>query len=161
MLNRYRTLNNRIQVKKFSHTDESGKARMVDVGDKPMQQRRARAEGFIHLQPDAVRLIRDNEMKKGDVLSVSEIAGIQAAKKTSELIPLCHLLPLTHVSVKATLQEGGVKMEAEVSCTGSTGVEMEALTAVSTALLTVYDMSKAVDQKMHIDGIRLVEKRKE
>lgn len=148
-------------MKKFSHTDESGKARMVDVGDKPQQRRMARAEGFIHLQPDTVRLIRDNEMKKGDVLSVAEIAGIQAAKKTSELIPLCHLLPLSHVSVKANLQERGVKVESEVTCTGSTGVEMEALTAVSTALLTVYDMSKAVDQKMQIDGIRLVEKRKE
>jgi cyclic pyranopterin phosphate synthase len=148
-------------MKKFSHTDESGKARMVDVGEKPRQQRTARAEGFIYLQPETVGLIRDNQMKKGDVLSVSEIAGIQAAKRTSELIPLCHLLPLTHVSVKATLQEGGVKMESEVTCTGPTGVEMEALTAVSTALLTVYDMSKAVDQKMQIDGIRLVEKRKE
>jgi len=148
-------------MNKFSHTDESGKARMVDVGDKPHQQRTARAEGFIHLQPETIRLIRDNEIKKGDVLSVSEIAGIQAAKRTSDLIPLCHLLPLTHVSVQATLQEGGVKMESEVSCTGPTGVEMEALTAVSTALLTVYDMAKAVDQKMQIDGIRLVEKRKE
>ena len=148
-------------MNKFSHTDESGKARMVDVGDKSHQHRTARAEGFIHLQPETIRLIRDNEMKKGDVLSVSEIAGIQAAKRTSDLIPLCHLLPLNHVSVQATLQEGGVKMESEVSCTGPTGVEMEALTAVSTALLTVYDMAKAVDQKMQIDGIRLVEKRKE
>ena len=148
-------------MKQFSHTDEEGKARMVDVGGKPDQQRLARAEGFIHLQEGTIRLIRDNEMKKGDVLSVSEIAGIQAAKRTGELIPLCHPIPLTHVSVKASLKENGVYVTSEVHCTGKTGVEMEALTAVSTALLTVYDMCKAVDPNMQIDSIRLVEKKKD
>ena len=147
-------------MKKFSHTDEAGKARMVDVGGKPEQKRLARAEGFILLQQETINLIRDNGMKKGDVLSVSEIAGIQAAKRTGELIPLCHPIPLTHVSVRATLKEKGVLVTSEVSCTGRTGVEMEALTAVSTALLTVYDMCKAVDKSMQMDAIRLVEKRK-
>jgi cyclic pyranopterin phosphate synthase len=148
-------------MKQFSHTDDQGKARMVDVSGKPDQKRLARAEGFIHLQEATLRLIRDNEMKKGDVLAVSEIAGIQAAKRTGELMPLCHTVPLTHVSVQATLERGGVKVVSEVSCTAKTGVEMEALTAVSTALLNVYDMCKAVDSSMQIDGIRLVEKKKE
>mgnify|MGYP000182063887 CR=1 FL=1 len=148
-------------MEQFSHTDDQGKARMVDVGGKPDQQRLARAEGFIRLQEATLRLIRDNEMKKGDVLAVSEIAGIQAAKRTGELMPLCHTVPLTHVSVQAILEEGGVKVVSEVSCTAKTGVEMEALTAVSTALLNVYDMCKAVDSNMQIDGIRLVEKKKE
>jgi len=148
-------------MEQFSHTDDEGKARMVNVGAKPDQQRLARAEGFIHLQEETLRLIRDNEMKKGDVLSVSEIAGIQAAKRTSELIPLCHPIPLTHISVGATLRENGVVVASEVQCTGKTGVEMEALTAVSAALLNVYDMCKAVDQNMQIDSIRLVEKSKD
>ena len=134
---------------------------MVNVGDKPDQQRLARAEGFIHLQEETLRLIRDNEMKKGDVLSVSEIAGIQAAKRTGELILLCHPIPLTHVSVRASMKENGVYVSSEVRCTGKTGVEMEALTAVSAALLNVYDMCKAVDQNMQIDSIRLVEKSKD
>jgi cyclic pyranopterin phosphate synthase len=148
-------------MKKFSHTDEEGKARMVDVGGKPEQHRLARAEGYIRLQSATLQMIRDNEMKKGDVLSVSEIAGIQAAKRTGELIPLCHSIPLTHVSVQATVEEKGVRVASEVSCTSRTGVEMEALTAVSTALLAVYDMCKAVDKQMQIESIRLVEKRKE
>lgn len=148
-------------MKQFSHTDDQGKARMVDVSGKHDQKRLARAEGFIRLQEATLRLIRDNEMKKGDVLAVSEIAGIQAAKRTGELMPLCHTVPLTHVSVQATLEKGGVKVVSEVSCTAKTGVEMEALTAVSTALLNVYDMCKAVDSNMQIDGIRLVEKKKE
>lgn len=134
---------------------------MVDVGDKGEQPRVARAQGFIYLQAETVNLIRENEIKKGDVLSVSEIAGIQAAKRTGELIPLCHLLPLTHVSVQAYLKEQGVEIESEVRCTGRTGVEMEALTAVSTALLTVYDMCKAVDENMKIGDIQLIEKKKE
>ncbi|MBS3806671.1 MAG: cyclic pyranopterin monophosphate synthase MoaC [Bacteroidales bacterium] len=148
-------------MKQFSHTDGEGKARMVNVGGKPDQQRLARAEGFIHLQEETLRLIRDNEMKKGDVLSVSEIAGIQASKRTGELIPLCHTIPLTHVSVRSSIKENGVYVTSEVQCAGKTGVEMEALTAVSTALLTVYDMCKAVDRNMQIDSIRLVEKRKD
>ena len=148
-------------MKKFTHTDHQGKARMVDVGNKHEVKRIARAKGFIHLQAETVNLIRDNEIKKGDVLSVSEIAGIQAAKKTGELIPLCHLIPLTHLSVQASLKDQGVEIESEVSCTGRTGVEMEALTAVSTALLTVYDMCKAVDETMKIGDIQLIEKKKE
>lgn len=148
-------------MKKFTHTDHQGKARMVDVGNKNEVKRIARAKGFIHLQAETVNLIRDNEIKKGDVLSVSEIAGIQAAKKTGELIPLCHLIPLTHLSVQASLKDQGVEIESEVSCTGRTGVEMEALTAVSTALLTVYDMCKAVDETMKIGDIQLIEKKKE
>jgi cyclic pyranopterin phosphate synthase len=134
---------------------------MVDVGGKPDQKRTARAAGFIRLQDTTVQLIRDNRMKKGDVLTVAEIAGVQAAKRTSGLIPLCHPLPLTLVKVEATLQDEGVAIEATASCTGKTGVEMEALCGVSVALLTVYDMCKAVDKQMELGAIRLVEKRKE
>lgn len=145
----------------FSHTDHSGKARMVDVGEKPIQKRIAVAEGFISLQPETVRLIEENQMKKGDVLTVAEIAGVQAAKRTSELIPLCHNLLLTKVKVVAEIVEGGVKVTSEVHCTGQTGVEMEALTAVSVALLTIYDMCKAVDKTMEIENIKLVSKTKQ
>lgn len=134
---------------------------MVDVGDKGEQNRVARAKGFIELQEDTIKLIRENEIKKGDVTTISEIAGIQAAKRTGELIPLCHPIPLTGVHVQASLKKNGVEVESEVGCTGKTGVEMEALTAVSTALLTVYDMCKAVDGNMKIGEIRLVEKKKE
>ncbi|MGM0531880.1 MAG: cyclic pyranopterin monophosphate synthase MoaC [Bacteroidota bacterium] len=148
-------------MKKLTHTDHQGKAHMVDVGDKNEVRRSARAKGFIYLQAETVKLVRDNEIKKGDVLSVSELAGIQAAKRTGELIPLCHLIPLTHVSVQASLKDQGVEIESEVRCTGKTGVEMEALTAVSTALLTVYDMCKAVDGSMKVDDIQLIEKNKE
>ncbi len=148
-------------MQKFSHTDREGKASMVNVGNKEEQRRIARAKGFIELQDETVKLIRENELKKGDVLTVSEIAGIQAAKRTGELIPLCHPIPLTNVHVQANLKEGGVEVESEVSCIGKTGVEMEALTAVSTALLTVYDMCKAVDKNMKIGDIRLLEKKKE
>jgi len=149
-----------MKVNKLTHTDEKGKANMVDVSAKPQQLRIAKATGNIYLQIETLQLIRDNQMKKGDVLTVAEIAGIQAAKRTGELIPLCHPLLLTKISVKAKLIETGVEVDAEVHCIGSTGVEMEALTAVSTALLTVYDMCKAVDKKMIIQGIRLVEKTK-
>ncbi|MGM0496602.1 MAG: cyclic pyranopterin monophosphate synthase MoaC [Bacteroidota bacterium] len=148
-------------MKEFSHTDKEGKAKMVDVGQKKIQKRIARAEGFIQLQPKTVELIRKNEMKKGDVLTVSEIAGIQAAKRTSEWIPLCHPLPVDQVHVTANLKEEGVWIQSEALYTGKTGVEMEALTAVNAALLTVYDMCKAVDNNMEIGNIRLVEKRKE
>jgi cyclic pyranopterin phosphate synthase len=148
-------------MKKFSHTDSEGKARMVNVGNKEEQRRVARAKGFIKLQAETVKLIRENEIKKGDVLTVSEIAGIQAAKRTGELIPLCHPIPLTGVNVKANLKENGVEVESEVICIGRTGVEMEALTAISTSLLTVYDMCKAVDKNMEIGEIRLIEKKKE
>jgi len=148
-------------MEKLSHTDEHGKANMVDVGHKPDQLRTARAEGFIRLQPETVKLIRVNEMKKGDVLTIAEIAGIQGGKKTSELIPLCHPLAITKLDVKAELTGQGVKVISMARCTGKTGIEMEALTAVSVALLTVYDMCKAVDKEMEISTVKLVEKTKE
>jgi len=147
-------------MKKLSHIDETGKARMVDVGNKPNQKRMARAEGFIRLSPETLKLINDNEIKKGDVLTVAEIAGIQAAKKTSELIPLCHPLQLTKVKVSTEIEEDGVKVCGEAHCLGQTGVEMEALTAVHVALLTIYDMCKAVDKEMLMGGITLIEKTK-
>ena len=148
-------------MKKFSHIDDKGKANMVDVGDKPMQTRTAVAKGFIRLQPETVKLISENQVKKGDVLTIAEIAGIQAAKKTSDLIPLCHPLQITKADVKAVLMDDGVEVTAILKCIGQTGIEMEALTGVSVALLTVYDMCKAVDKKMEIEGVRLVEKIKE
>jgi len=133
---------------------------MVDVSGKPAQLRRARASGRIELAESTVALIRDNNMKKGNVLATAEIAGIQAAKRTPELIPLCHPLGITKVDVTASLEERGVAVTAEVSCVGPTGVEMEALTAASVALLTVYDMCKAVDKGMKIGDIVLIEKTK-
>ncbi|KAB2871614.1 MAG: cyclic pyranopterin monophosphate synthase MoaC [Bacteroidales bacterium] len=144
----------------LSHIDKNGKANMVDVGNKPNQIREARAKGFIKLSVETIRLISENQMKKGDVLTVAEIAGIQAAKRTPELIPLCHTLMLTKVDVKATLTTEGVEVNSYVKCIGQTGVEMEALTAASTALLTVYDMCKAVDKNMVISDIKLLEKTK-
>ncbi len=144
----------------FSHTDDKGKANMVDVGHKPLQRRSATAEGFIRLSEHTLNLIRENEMKKGDVLTIAEVAGIQAAKETSRLIPLCHPLQLTKVDVKTRITETGVRATAIARCTGQTGVEMEALTAVSVALLTIYDMCKAVDKEMVIGEISLIEKLK-
>jgi len=146
---------------KLTHTDDKGRARMVDVGEKPVQHRKAVATGNIRLQPETIALIRENQMKKGDVLTVAEIAGIQAAKRTHELIPLCHPLLMTKIKVTCKLIDSGVEATAETHCNGQTGVEMEALTAVSTALLTVYDMCKAVDKIMIIENIRLLEKTKE
>jgi cyclic pyranopterin monophosphate synthase len=145
-------------MNKLSHIDIKGKAIMVDVGDKDIQQRIARASGHIHLAPETIKLIEDNLLKKGDVLAVSQIAGISAAKRTSELIPLCHNIVLDKVNVEAMVDSTGVKVVSEVKCTGKTGVEMEALAAVSVALLTVYDMCKAVDKNMIIDNINLTEK---
>jgi cyclic pyranopterin phosphate synthase len=147
-------------VKDFTHVDGEGRASMVDVSSKPVQRRTARASGRIDLAPETVRLIKENNIKKGDVLRIAEIAGIQAAKRTSELIPLCHPLHIGQVAVKASLLEDGVGMTATVSCVDRTGVEMEALTAVSVALLTVYDMCKAVDKKMRIRDIVLDKKEK-
>ena len=144
----------------LTHTDSGGNARMVDVGDKVVQLRIAKASGHIQLSKDTLQLISQNLLKKGDVLTVAEIAGIQAAKRTSELIPLCHNIVLNKVLVKATLNETGVTIESEVRCTGITGVEMEALTAVSVGLLTIYDMCKAVDKTMVIGEIQLLEKTK-
>lgn len=145
---------------KFSHTDENGKANMVDVGDKPLSKRVAKASGHISLSQETIVLIKENGLKKGDILSVAQIAGIMAAKKTYELIPLCHQLLLNKADVRLTIEKDGIRAESYVSCTGNTGVEMEALTAVSVALLTVYDMCKAVDKKMIIGGIELIEKTK-
>jgi len=143
---------------KLTHTDNKGKAVMVDVGDKENQLRIAKANGHISLAPETIRLIEDNLLKKGDVLTVSQLAGISAAKRTSDLIPLCHNIVLDNVKVDTVIDERGVNIVSEVRCTGKTGVEMEALTAVSVALLTVYDMCKAVDKKMIIDNISLIEK---
>ena len=148
-------------MNKFSHIDDKGKANMVDVGHKEQQVRVAEATGFIHLNEETVRLIKENNMKKGDVLTVAEIAGIQAAKQTSQLIPLCHPLQLTKVEVSAELMENGVEIKGMAKCIGQTGVEMEALTAVNVALLTVYDMCKAVDKQMVIKNVQLVKKTKE
>ena len=142
----------------FTHLDDEGRARMVDVGAKPSQRRLARAEGTISLSAEVRALVRDNQVRKGDVLAVAQIAGIQAAKRTAELIPLCHPLGLDHVAVHLELNDSGVRAESEVACVGRTGVEMEALTAVSVALLTVYDMLKAIDRSMIISDVRLLSK---
>lgn len=147
-------------MKKLSHIDKKGKANMVDVGHKPAQLRIAKASGFIKLSKEAIELIKENNISKGDVLTVAEIAGIQAAKRTAELIPLCHPLQITKIDVKATLEKNGVKIISAIKCIGQTGIEMEALTAVSVALLTIYDMCKAVDKKMVIEQISLLEKTK-
>src|SRR6266853_1271535 len=145
---------------KLSHVDEAGRARMVDVGDKPITVRTAVAEGAIRMSREAFRLVAEQQVAKGDVLAVSEVAGTLAAKRTAELIPLCHPLGLDHVEVDATLDEGlpGVRVRAAAKAVGRTGVEMEALTAVSVALLTVYDMVKAADRGMEIETVRLLEK---
>jgi cyclic pyranopterin phosphate synthase len=144
----------------LSHVDNMGKANMVDVSAKELQLRTAKASGHIMLGPETLELIRENKMKKGDVLTIAEIAGIQGGKRTSELIPLCHPLQITKLDVKAALDQTGVKVESLARCTGQTGIEMEALTAVSIALLTIYDMCKAVDKNMIIGDIRLIEKTK-
>jgi len=148
-------------MSKLSHTDAKGKANMVDVGNKPLQKRTAIACGHIKISDEAIRLIKENANKKGDVLTISEIAGIQAGKKTSELIPLCHPLQITKIDVKAKIDDTGVEVRAETRCIGQTGIEMEALTAVTVALLTVYDMCKAVDKTMVIEKISLLKKTKE
>src|SRR5260221_7475217 len=144
----------------LSHLDDTGTARMVDVGQKSDTERIAIAGGEIVMQAETLRLIRDGAIKKGDVLTVARIAGIMAAKRTSELIPLCHPLALTHLDVALTLDEANnrILIEATARTTGKTGVEMEALTAVSVAALTIYDMAKAVDRGMRIGNIRLLEK---
>ncbi|MEI8226242.1 MAG: cyclic pyranopterin monophosphate synthase MoaC [Bacteroidota bacterium] len=145
-------------MNKLTHTNKKGKAVMVDVGDKENQLRIAKASGHIILEAETIKLIKDNLLKKGDVLTVAQLAGISAAKQTSGLIPLCHNIVLENVKVDVVVDSTGVRVESEVRCTGKTGVEMEALTAVSIALLTVYDMCKAVDKKMIIDNIGLTEK---
>ncbi|MDQ2178837.1 cyclic pyranopterin monophosphate synthase MoaC [Marinifilum sp. D714] len=145
---------------KFSHIDNEGKANMVDVGNKIPQIREARATGKIILEEQTLQLINENALKKGDVLTVAEIAGIQAAKKTSDLIPLCHTLQITKAEVKCRIVEDAVIADTRVKCIGQTGVEMEALSAASIALLTIYDMCKAVDKNMRIEGIKLLDKTK-
>lgn len=144
----------------LSHLDEEGRARMVDVGDKPVTERLAVAEGEVRMRPATLDLIRRGALKKGDVLSVAQVAGIQAAKRTAELIPFCHPLLLDHLAVEFELDEhlAGVRIRATARSTGKTGVEMEALTAVSVAALTVYDMAKAAEKGMRIENVRLVRK---
>jgi cyclic pyranopterin phosphate synthase len=145
---------------KLTHLDEQGRARMVDVGAKPDTERIAIAKGEVHMKPETLELIRAGQIKKGDVLTIAQIAGISASKRTSELIPLCHLLPLTKVDVDLALDDEipGVAITATAKTIGKTGVEMEALTAVTVAALTVYDMAKAAEKSMRIQNIRLVEK---
>ncbi len=142
----------------LTHLDADGSARMVDVGDKVPTRRVAIATGRITMSPDALAAIRDGLVKKGDVLAVARVAGIMAAKRTSDLIPLCHPLPLTKASVDFTFEENAIRVTATAATDGKTGVEMEALTATSTALLTIYDMAKAIDKAMVVDGICLLEK---
>jgi len=143
----------------LTHLDAHGHARMVDVGGKPATVRSATARGTILMSPVALAAIRDGAVPKGDVLAAARIAGIMAAKKTAELIPLCHLLALDAVTLDFALVEGGVEATATASLSGRTGVEMEAMTAVSIALLTIYDMAKALDKAMTIGPIRLIAKR--
>jgi cyclic pyranopterin phosphate synthase len=146
-------------AKRLTHLSKRGEARMVDVSDKASTERVAIAEGRIRMRPATLAAVKKGNAKKGDVLGVARLAGIMAAKRTHELIPLCHPLALTKVSVDIEPVRGGLNIRATVKVTGKTGVEMEALTAVSVACLTVYDMVKAVDRGMRIEGIRLIEKR--
>ena len=145
---------------KLTHLDEAGRARMVDVGDKDDTERVAVARGSVQMQPETLALIIEGNMKKGDVLTVAQLAGIMAAKRTSDLIPMCHPLMLSHVAVTCTPNPTAsrVDIEASVRLKGKTGVEMEALTAVSVAALTIYDMAKAVDRGMIISDVRVVQK---
>lgn len=147
--------------KRLTHLDESGRADMVDVGSKPDSERIAVAAGLVRMMPETLALIEQGALKKGDVLTVARIAGIMAAKRTSELIPLCHPIPLNKIAVDITINKetSCVEITATARTTGKTGVEMEALAAVSVAALTIYDMAKAVDRGMEIDNIRLLEKR--
>jgi cyclic pyranopterin monophosphate synthase len=144
----------------FSHLDARGQARMVDVGGKPEQHRRAVAVGRLVCARKTIRALKARALPKGDVLAVARVAGIQAAKRTSELIPLCHLLPLHQVTVDFTVKADRIEIRAEAVTDGKTGVEMEALTAVSIAALTLYDMMKAVDKSMRIEGVALLLKEK-
>ena len=142
----------------LTHFDQSGQAHMVDVSDKAVTDRVAVAEGWVKMQPETLEKIIEGKARKGDVLAVARLAGIMGAKKTAELIPLCHPLPITKVSLDLAADEDrpGVRVEATVKTTGQTGVEMEALTAVSTACLTIYDMVKAIEKSMVIEDVRLI-----
>lgn len=146
---------------KFSHLDDEGSARMVDVGEKNIIRRTAKAGGYVSMSPETVELLRDKALPKGDALNTARIAGVMAAKKTSDLIPLCHGINMTSVDVDFEVEEEGISIVATARASDRTGVEMEALTAVSVAALTIYDMCKAVDKGMEIGEIRLVEKTKE
>jgi cyclic pyranopterin phosphate synthase len=145
-------------VSELSHVDDSGEVRMVDVGGKPAVRRKARAAATVRMRAETAARLR--ELPKGDALATAQLAGIMAAKKTAELIPLCHPLPLTHVDVSLTVGDAQVEIEASVETTAQTGVEMEALTAAAVAALTIYDMAKAIDSEMTVDGVRLLEKTK-
>ncbi|MBV8064865.1 MAG: cyclic pyranopterin monophosphate synthase MoaC [Actinobacteria bacterium] len=146
-------------MSELSHVDESGDVRMVDVGGKPLSRRRAVARAEVRMSPATAQRLRD--LPKGDALATAQLAGIMAAKRTSELIPLCHPLPLTHVSVELEVADDAVEIVAAAETTAQTGVEMEALTAASVAALTVYDMAKAIDKGMVVAEVRLVEKTKD
>ena len=142
----------------LSHLDERGRARMVDVSDKAVTAREAVAEGFIRMAPETLRLALSGQGKKGDVFAVAELAGVMAGKKTAELIPLCHPLPLSSIKVEVAASDDSLRVETRIKTTSQTGVEMEALTAVSVALLTLYDMLKAADKAMTIEGVRVIAK---
>jgi cyclic pyranopterin phosphate synthase len=146
-------------MKKLTHLDSEGNAQMVEVGEKPISSRRARSEGFIFMNAETLAAIRTDRLPKGDVLTIAQLAGIQAAKRASEMIPLCHPIPLSGVEVMLNVEPKGVRVSATVTAQWRTGVEMESLTAVSAALLTLYDMVKSIDRSMEIGQIRLLEKR--
>jgi cyclic pyranopterin phosphate synthase len=143
----------------LTHVDEAGDVRMVDVGGKPLSRRRAVATATVRMAPETARRIR--ELPKGDALVTAQLAGVMAAKRTADLIPLCHPLPLSYVDVSLEVGDSGVEITASAETTAQTGVEMEALVAASVAALTVYDMAKAIDKEMIVDGVRLLEKTKE
>lgn len=161
MLRYNRLIMSQINNKKFTHIDESGQASMVDISAKEIQKRTAVASGKILLQKETLKLIKENQIKKGDVLSTARIAGIQAAKQTSNLIPLCHQLLTEKISVDFEYLKDGIQVNTLVRCTGKTGVEIEAITAASIALVTIYDMCKAIDKEMVISEIKLDKKTKE
>jgi cyclic pyranopterin phosphate synthase len=146
-------------VTELSHVDEAGDVRMVDVGDKPLSRRRAVAAATVTMAPETARRLR--ELPKGDALATAQLAGIMAAKRTADLIPLCHPLPLSHIEVSLDVGDATVEIRATAETTAQTGVEMEALLAASVAALTVYDMAKAIDKGMTVEGVRLLEKTKE
>jgi len=146
-------------TKKLTHIDDDGRPHMVDVSDKPLTHRVARAEAWVRMSPEALNAITEGRVAKGDVTRIAELAGIQGSKRTSDLIPLCHPLPIDAVDVAVTAVDGAIHITATVAAHWRTGVEMEALAAVSAAALTVYDMTKAIDKSMIIDGVRVLEKR--
>ncbi|OIO40514.1 MAG: molybdenum cofactor biosynthesis protein C [Candidatus Omnitrophica bacterium CG1_02_49_10] len=146
---------------RLTHVDSSGKSRMVDVGTKPVTKRRAIASGFVKLSESTIELIKQNGLKKGDCLGISKIAGIQAAKRTSELIPLCHPLSIDWVDISFDVHNDRIDIRSEAVIEAKTGIEMEALTAVSVAALTIYDMCKSIDKNIVISDIRLVSKQKQ